>query len=90
MLHVSRIYEDTTFKAKIEEMISGEREVVRKLEDARPFTLTTKNWANPRILGITDDVSVLELLANDEVEIEVRTLGIDLVDSFIMLGKTST
>jgi NADPH:quinone reductase-like Zn-dependent oxidoreductase/SAM-dependent methyltransferase len=90
MLHVSRIYEDLTLKAKITEMSSGERKVVKRLGNTRPFTLTTKDWANPRIESITDGVSVLETLADDEVEIEVQAIGLHSVDSSIMSGNIST
>jgi hypothetical protein len=65
--------------------MSGKTTEVMRLEHARPFKIEPRDSA----FNIRQDESTGATLQADEVEIEVRAIGLDAVESSILNGECS-
>ncbi|KAK7744554.1 Type I Iterative PKS [Cytospora paraplurivora] len=89
-LCLSRIYENTSFRAVMSEELSGERRIKNKAKDARPFKAVfhdAKTSLSPRV---TEDSPLSGPLGSDEIEIHVRAIGLNPVDFSVMSGRSAT
>lgn len=79
VLHISRIHNDTA----ISQAISGQKKEIKALEAARPFSVKLQASS----LLIRQDEGTDTVLKADEVEIEVRAMGIGAHESLVLNEK---
>lgn len=69
--------------------LAGTRTVVKELQSVKPFAVQLHRSDHSHSAQVTEDVSVSAKLREDEVEIEVRAVGLNTIDSAILLGQIS-
>nr|UPN67558.1 hypothetical protein [Pestalotiopsis sp.] len=89
-LCLSRIYENSAFRATMSEKLSGARHVTMKAQDAKPFQVSFQGVDSlhpPRITKVDQDHSSLH---DEQIEIDVRSFGLNLIDFAMFYGKLNT
>ena len=89
MLHFDRIQTNTEFKSSIIKKLSGKGVVSQSLQDAKPFMIKLRQLGTSASLHVTIETPTSTELKGDEVEIEVRAVGLNQVDSLISTGQVS-
>ena len=89
-LHVKRINEDTKLKEAVSETISGRKKVEQSVGQSQPFAIHVRDQDQVDTLEFVRDSPPEGELQSDEVEIEVRALGLNVLDGIAVAGKIPT
>ena len=87
MLHVKRIVEANDLKLSISEKLASRRSTVQRLQDSEPLKLDISTIGQLETLGYLADESAQDELQADEVEIQVKAVGLNTVDYLMAEGK---
>ncbi|KAI1662268.1 putative polyketide synthase [Daldinia decipiens] len=88
-LKLSRIYENIEFKKAISEKLPREMLTTESVKDARPFTITFYDSESLLKPQIVEDNSTFSPIGPEEVEIEIKALGLGPIDFSILSGNIS-
>lgn len=87
LLYICRLREDLAAQERIGQRLSPKLARNLAWRDAPPLKLTTKTPGILESLCFTEDYMHSTPLAEDEVEIEVRAIGLNFKDCLIALGR---
>ena len=89
MLHLKRIVEANYLKSSIAEKLASRRSTVQRLGDSELLELDILTIGQLETLEYVPDESAQEELQANEVEIQVKAIGLNSMDYFMTEGKES-
>ncbi|KAF1949998.1 hypothetical protein CC80DRAFT_598435 [Byssothecium circinans] len=87
LLHVNRILQCPDLNTKVASKMSGTDNHPRKFGESVPLMLSTGSDSGLDSLRFEEDMEVEKPLQEDEVEVEVKAIGCNFIDSLSALGR---
>jgi NADPH:quinone reductase-like Zn-dependent oxidoreductase/SAM-dependent methyltransferase len=89
ILNVSRISEDAEFSSTMLERLTSKKLVTQKVGTTDHLKVEISVPGKPDTLRITQCIGPHGALQPDEIEVEVQYVGLNAMDSSVMLGRSS-